>query len=129
MSYELVFWRDGGTAAPPSAPSAPVETYNRLCEGEHVAGLDELPIDDLLRDLLAEFPEAVREPNGRDSEWIVWSGNDGRDIFEVTWSAQHVRFDCRHVDTDDMNRIIDVFLPYDCPLYDPQTDERYDSTS
>jgi hypothetical protein len=74
--------------------------------------------------VLDGFAGAIREPNG-DKEWIDWVSADERSSFQVTWSKQHVRVDCRGLDKAGMNQIVDVGIALECPLFDPQVSERF----
>jgi hypothetical protein len=124
MSYELVFWqRDAGHAANANG------VYQSLMDGSKVDGLRTLPIEDIVAAILTAFPRAVREPNGPTSEWIDWVREDEQSSFQVEWSPQHVGIDLRPKDNDIANRLIDIMVDdFRCPLYDPQTGERFDST-
>jgi len=76
--------------------------------------------------LLAAFPAARREPNGA-SEWVDWQSPDEAQSFQVEWSPTHVWITCRGLHGPDMNRLVDLAAKFGCPLYDPQTGERFDS--
>lgn len=123
VSYDLVFWKQQE-----DANLGPAMVARALQDAEPPAGLVELPIEAWLEELLTSFPGAVREPNGQ-HEWIDWVSSDERQSFQVEWSAVHVWVTCRHTDSATMNRIIDIALGFGCPLYDPQTDERFDSAA
>lgn len=121
MSYDLVFWRELN-----GFEGAPRDTYHRLLAGERVVGLADLDIESMLGALLLMLPTLVREPNGG-VEWATWTSENGQDHFEVEWTGQSVIVCCRHVHTDDMNRIIDWAASFACPLFDAQTGERFAS--
>lgn len=55
---------------------------------------------------------------------VLWEGGK-RGMFELYSSAQHVHFCCR-LSGNDMNMLIDIAAEFDCPLYDPQEDRRFD---
>jgi hypothetical protein len=95
-----------------------------LNEGHRVQGLADLPVDAIVSAVQGVYRTAVREPND-DIEWLVWVSPNEQDSFQITWSSQHVRADCRHVHTDDMNQIIDIITDFGCALYDPQVGERF----
>ncbi len=119
MSYELIFWQQQ-----PAARLEPAEIYSALMDGDDPTGLDEIPIERLLEGLSDAFPGALRETNG-EIEWLVWARREPSAILEVTWSTRHLRADCRGLENDEMNRVIDTAISYGCPLYDPQTGERF----
>ena len=121
MGYQLVFWqRDAGAGDARSV-------YEALIDERRVEGLRPLPIGPILSKILSEFPDAVRGPNGPSSEWIDWVSGDGTSSFQVQWSDEHVLVECRGVSNDIGNRIVDALDGFDCPLYDPQTNERFDA--
>ncbi|MGC1419410.1 MAG: hypothetical protein WA786_04740 [Acidimicrobiales bacterium] len=119
MSYELVFWRQEAMMSRPSR-----EVYELLRSGERVEGLATLPLDDFLARIIEVCPGAVRQSDGATPS-IDWDGGNGEDSFRVTWSDQHVLIDCRHVALDVVNSLVDVATAFSCPLYDPQTGERF----
>jgi len=124
VSHELVFWQREHSQAM-NSPAV----YAALMDGGVIDGLRTLPIEDIASAILAAFPRAVREPNGPGSEWIVWESESERGSFQVEWSSQYVRVDLRPLDHDIANRFIDIMTDrFRCPLYDPQTRERFDST-
>ncbi len=118
MSYDLVFWRE---IEPHSA--TPTEVYKKLCEDVDLVGLDTLNRDDVVEQFKKEFPDiSVGEAD------LVWEGNDS--YFQVSMSnpikVLFVMCGHRLLDSPDIiNKIIDVGHRLKCPLYDPQTDQRY----
>jgi hypothetical protein len=121
MAYELAFWRQLNTHQ-----GSPQLTYERLLNEERMNGIADLDVVAMLDALRAAFPSATREQNGP-SEWMTWESPNGADSFQVEWTSQFVGVTCRHVHSDDMNRIIDWAAAFACPLYDRQTDERFAS--
>jgi hypothetical protein len=119
MSYDLVFWRELNGYA-----GSPAETYARLIERQRVEGLADLAIGAMLARLQEVFPTLVREGKG-DADWAEWVSENQQDSFQVEWTAQSVIVACRHVHTDEMNRIIDWAATFECPLFDAQTGERF----
>lgn len=121
MSYNLVFWNQQ-----PRMSRAPSEILEELNNGSPVEGLNELTVDEFLQRIIDTFPGAVREPNGL-GEWIDWAATDEKSSFQVNWSPHHVDVTCRGLSGDQMNKFVDIGLVLDCPLYDPQTGERFAS--
>ena len=119
MSYELVFWRQADMMSQSSKT-----TNEALKNRQAVEGLSELPIDEVLREITTSFPNSLRESGGSE-EWITWSSTDGEDTFRVTWSAQHFRVECHHLPLNQVNRLVKIGEKFGCPLYDPQTGERF----
>jgi hypothetical protein len=119
MSYELMFWRQ---AAMMTLSSKAI--YESLNENRAVDGLSDLPIEDMISDLTSLFPDAVRESNDS-RESIAWFSQNQEDSFRATWSAQHFRVDCNRLPLNQVNEIVNMSAKYGCPLYDPQTGERF----
>jgi hypothetical protein len=95
-----------------------------LCRGELVEGLSILPVEDFLSRLMSSFSGAVRNTSEL-NEWIKWISPNDEDSFKVTWSDQHVRVECQHLQLSEVNEIVDIAKSFGCPLYDPQTKERF----
>lgn len=114
MSRDLSFWKYDGVSSLTHS-----EVYSMLSAGECVDGIADLPITDILASVDKAFAEWDR-PDAthyeRDDELI-----------EVYITPQFVRFDCYGVSEDNMNRLIDVMLAFDCPLYDAAIDTRFDA--
>jgi hypothetical protein len=119
MSYELVFWRQATMMSQSSKT-----TYEALKINRPVEGLSDLPIDEVLSEIAASFPNSQRESDGSE-ECLGWSSADGEDSFRVTWSSQHFRVECHHLPLDQVNRLVKIGEKFSCPLYDPQTGERF----
>ena len=115
MSYDLVFWRQL-----PDLSLSPVEITRQLCEQEQqVDGLVELPVGEIVREVEAAFPNITT-----DGGLTYWEGGDDG-MFEIYTSSQHVHFCCRQLLTDHCNTLIEILNRFECPLYDPQVDERF----
>jgi hypothetical protein len=123
MSYELVFWRQEAMM-----PMSSREIYELLRAGGRIDGLSNLSVDDFAERVLEMFPDAVRG-SSEAAPWIEWRGPNGEDSFRMTWTDQHVQVDCRHVALNDVNTLVDIAKSFGCPLYDPQTGERFRLTS
>jgi hypothetical protein len=114
MSYELDFWKyKSGVTLDHQ------QVYERLCEGQALEGLEQLPI----AQMTARLNEVFRG----------WAKIDDRTfespkggVFQLYSTPQFLRIDCYGIDADDMNRMIEVAHEFGCPLYDPQVGIRYD---
>lgn len=114
MSYDLNFWRyQPGTQMDHRA------VYEKLCDGDRVQGLEDLPIDAIKARIVETFSQEWRQLDQNS-----WEGESAS--FQVYTTSQLFRVDCYGVSADDMNKIIDVLAEFDCPLYDPQVDRRFD---
>lgn len=118
MSYDLTFWKQG-----PACSIQPSNIYRDLQDGSAVEGLEIIPTAAFLARIHQKFP-GITEDDGP----VFWEGGK-RGMFELYSSDQHVHFCCRHLSGDDMNAIIDVAAEFDCPLYDPQEDRRFDGVA
>lgn len=123
MGYQLAFWQCEVGRSPDSR-----STFDALMNGGTVDGVVSLPTEQIIGAILAAFPTAVREPNGPSSEWIDWTSEGGRASFQIEWSPTHVLAELRPLDNDVANALIDVMAGFRCPLFDPQTGERFDSS-
>lgn len=116
MSRDLSFWKYDGV---PSLTHS--EVYSMLSAGEHVDGVADLPITDILASVDKAFAEWDRP------EATYYERDD--ELIEVYTTPQFVRFDCCGVSEDNMNQLIDVMLAFDCPLYDAAIDTRFDANT
>jgi len=121
MSYDLNFWKYKKGVYLNNQ-----EVYTKCCEGEEtIEGLEDLPMKAIIQDVKEEFADWHIEESPFDISCENLKG-EGAFIMDTT-TNQCVRFDCTYsMSGEDMNRIIDVMLRYDCPLYDPQVPKRFD---
>jgi hypothetical protein len=113
LSYDLNFWKQDRPLS-----LSPVEIYRHLSEEEHVDGLAKLPVKEILARLKARFPQF----NPKDPSIEFDEGS-----IEVSWSDRDFRFDLRgDIPAADQNALVEIMRGFDCPLYDPQIDKRYD---
>ena len=113
MSYDLNFWNE-----PEGFKAAPLDVYRSLSEGVPVDGLSQIDVAGFYKRIIQEFP-GTEEANG----FLDWEGEENS--FQVSSSAQHVRIDCYGQPGEWMNVFIDIGKEFGCPLYDPQTNERF----
>jgi hypothetical protein len=115
MSYDLDFWKYKKGVYLNNQ-----EVYEQCSDDQLVEGLEDLPMDEIRQEVCKEFSDWQTE----DDE--SWENPKGKGAFQVFTTKQFVRFDCYGMSGDDMNRLIDIMIKFDCPLYDPQVPERYD---
>jgi hypothetical protein len=113
MSYDLNFWNE-----PAGFKAAPLDVYRSLSDGVPFDGLSQIDVAGFYKRIIQEFP-STEEDNG----FLDWEGEDNS--FQVSSSTQHVRIDCYGDPGDWMDVFIDIGKEFGCPLYDPQTDERF----
>ena len=111
MTYDLAMW---SAQAEPSL--APPQVYEQLCGGEHVDGLEDLPLDQVKASVKERFP-GIEE----DIYELNWNGDD--ETLQVTWSPQHVHFECHNPSEDTLARLVLLATEFECVLYDPQAGE------
>jgi hypothetical protein len=114
VSYDISFWKQERPLGIP-----PAEIYGALCRGEPVPGLAKLPVDQILQRLNQVFPAfdpSERFPLVRTSKGSI----------EFSWSDQHFRFDLRGI-CGECQKLADLMREFDCPMYDPQENRRYDA--
>ncbi len=113
MARDLSFWKVKGDVRLQNQ-----EIYWALSDEEYVEGLEVLPISDILNDFHAVF-----------SDWKADEDNyfeKGDESFELMSTTQFIRCDCYSLSEDNMNKIIEIMLKYDCPLYDSAIDVRFE---
>jgi hypothetical protein len=126
VGYQLVFWKQSDDAAPA------VDTYQALMNETPTRGLRPLPLPSILGALAHEFPNMDPAPAADRPCPVFWEGDDGLTVVEFSWSDVHVSAELRPAgfwSEEVANRVIDVLAGFDCPLYDPQTNERFDPSA
>lgn len=120
MSYDLAFW------AGPRSSREPASIYQDLMDGHAVDSLGTFATAPVLAALEAKFP-GLSAP--LEAGQAFWESNPAGVMFEFFWSEQHLVAMARGQFTNDqMNAVIDVCVSVGGGrLYDPQTDERFDS--
>ena len=141
MSHDLNFWRYKPDAAPDAdaiddelaadqvagldAMSAEARlhlaVYRRLSDGQPVPWLADIPAEQILARIASVFARGWQRHDP-----FSWEKRAGKGAFQVSTSPQHVRVDCHNMAGQDMNKLIDIALEFDCPLYDPQLGVRFD---
>lgn len=115
MSRHLAFWRyEDGVYLDNQ------KVYETAClEEQPTEGLSVLPIGNILKRVNEVF-----------SDYDVldrydYEGTKGS--FTIIATEQSVLFDCSFsmLETE-LNKIIDIMLEFDCPVYDPQINTRFD---
>ncbi|TPN82877.1 hypothetical protein [Aquimarina algicola] len=116
MSYDLDFWKYKKGIYLDNQ-----EVYEKCSDAQTIDGLEDLPIESILRDVQKEFTSWKMNDSNIDFE-----NPNGNGSFQIFTTKQFVRFDCYRMSGEDMNRIIDIMYEFGCPLYDPQVPQRYD---
>ncbi|MCM1127893.1 MAG: hypothetical protein NC429_15660 [Lachnospiraceae bacterium] len=113
MSRDLSFWRCKGA---PNVSNAYI--YTELSNENYLDFLEEIPVEEIINDFNREF----QSWKGQEEQYF----ESGEEAFELMVTKQFVRTDCYDLSEYNMNRIIDIMLKYDCPLYDAAIDVRFD---
>lgn len=115
MGRQLVFWKNTDGIYPDSH-----EVYEKICTQENISGLESLDINKILGRISDVFSEWCRL-----DEYNFESQNGA---FTVEIYENAVLFECSEsMDYSSLNKIIDIMLEFDCPLYDPQINVRFDN--
>lgn len=115
MSYDLTFWKQKPTCA-----TSPSTIYKALLDGQIVEGLEAISTAQVVARIEDRFPGIVT-----DGGLTFWEGGK-RGMFELYSSPQHIHVCCHQMSGDDMNILIEIAAEFECPLYDPQEDRRFD---
>jgi hypothetical protein len=114
MSYDLNFWREK-----PGIKLDPQMTYEQLSHGEWVEGLEDLPIEQILKRIQEAFTQGWTK-----LDFQSWEA-PGKG-FQIFTTPQSFRVDCGGITGEEMNLFIDIAAEFGCPLYDPQVGQRFD---
>ncbi|MCR4833094.1 MAG: hypothetical protein K5900_05930 [Butyrivibrio sp.] len=112
MARDLSFWKEKNSSGVKAS-----DTYHALINGEKLDYVYELSTTKILSDVKNAFCD-WKQIDTYNYE------KDGAAI-EIFASNQICRFDCYNLTEKDMNKIIDIMLKYDCPLYDAAIDVRF----
>ena len=115
MSVDLNFWRYQGGLYLDNAM-----VYKKACcDHENVEGLEILPVEDILKETAAAFQDwTALDP-------FTYEEKE-RGAFQISATPHTVRFDCYSMERADMKRFSSILSKFNCPLYDPQQDVRFD---
>lgn len=113
MSLDLSFWK-----YEEAVNYKPYDVYASLSDGKAVTGVATLPIDEVR----VRIDEVFCAWEKLDDDHLVYDD----EVIEIYTTEQFVRFDCYGVSEDNMNKLIDIMLEFDCRLYDSSIDVRFD---
>lgn len=118
MSYDLNFWKQkAGVKLDPQV------VYEKLSDGKRVKGLETLPIDQILTRFQEVFAKGWEQLDP-----LNWERKRSKGSFQIFTTPQYFRVDCYGMSGEDMNKIVDIGLDFDCPLFDPQVGKRFDGS-
>jgi hypothetical protein len=114
MSYDLDLWRyKAGVKLDHQ------KVYEQLSAGEHVEGVDDLPIDAVMRRVNEVFSDWEK------LDTVTFDGGD-RGTFQLFTTPQFFRVDCYGMSGEEMNKFVEIGGEFRCSLYDPQAGQRFD---
>lgn len=113
MVRDLSFWKDEQVNN-----NTYKEVYEKLSNEEKVLGISILPISDIKK----KIEDAFFNWDKLDDTHL----ENGNEMIEIFTTEQFVRFDCYSVTEENMNKLINIMLEYDCRLYDSAIDVRFD---
>lgn len=113
MGRDLSFWKQKNSLQMNNS-----KIYQELTKGNYLDFICDIPSEEILKEFKVEFSE--------------WEYSDdlyfkkGNELFQLYITKQFVRADCFSMNEKNMNKIIDILLKYQCPLYDSVIDVRFD---
>lgn len=116
MSIDLNFWKYKKDSAPDH-----LTVYERACCGHEILeALEILPADNILEEIKFKFS------GWQSIDPFNYEAPEGQGAFQITTTPQTIRFDCYSMALSDMKRFSSLMSKFDCPLYDPQQNIRFD---
>ena len=121
MSYDLYFWNQASNCK--LSPDAVVQ---RFAESQTVDGIAPLDTAAVISRLKAEFPAITENRLTLDecSVQLIWE-QEGDGCFIALPCTTYLCIESHGASSGILNRLIDIAHEFKCPLYDPQTNERY----
>ena len=113
MAKDLSFWK-----YEEAVDYKPYDVYISLSDGKMVDGVAILPIDEIMTEVNEAFSDWEKLSDN------VWEYDD--ESIEIYTTEQFVRFDCYGVSQDNMNKLIDIMIDFDCCIYDSSIDVRFE---
>ena len=113
MARDLSFWKEKRDTQIKNS-----DIYEDLSNGKYLDYIYEIPLEHILQDLTCAFAEWNRL-----NDFCFENQNEA---FQLYMTKQFVRVDCYSMTEKNINKIIDVLLKYECPLYDAAIDVRFD---
>lgn len=89
------------------------------CDNEEVEGLEILPIEEILKEIETAFCEW-------DSLDVFNYERENLGSFQISTTPQTICFSCYSMEQADMKRFSSILSKFDCELYDPQQEVRFD---
>ena len=115
MSRDLSFWK---TEKEIDMKNEAI--YTALSDRVVLPHISEIPTDKILEEFIFMFRDWTNQNNS------YFEKDD--EAFELMLTSQFVRVDCHGLTERNMNKIIDIMLEYDCPLYDSAINVRFNGS-
>ena len=121
MSYDLYFWQQSA-----ECDVAPDVAIQRFSESQTVDGIAPLDVSAIIARLKDVFPDITVNPLSLAEcpVQLIWE-HDTDGTFIALPCTTYLCIESHGASNDVLNRIIDIAHEFKCPLYDPQTNERY----
>ena len=121
MSYDLYFWQQSA-----ECDVAPDVAIQRFSESQTVDGIAPLDVSAIIARLKDVFPDITENPLSLAEcpVQLIWE-HDTDGTFIALPCTTYLCIESHGASNDVLNRIIDIAHEFKCPLYDPQTNERY----
>ena len=91
------------------------------CDGNIMEELENLPIEEIMNKITSVFSDWTAL-----TETLYENEKEDKGAFDIFTTSQIVRFACYGMWESDINALIDIFIDFGCPLYDPQIETRFD---
>lgn len=121
MSYQLYFWKQSA-----NVNATPLETVEAISNGEEPQYLERINIEALLIDIFEQWPEHEKSfGNDGQLSQVLIEFKDSKSCVVLDWSLKHLFVESHSAPGEELNTFIDLAAKYECPLFDPQTNQRY----
>ncbi len=114
MTYDLNFFKEQ-----PGVEIDMQAAYEQLSLEKDVPGLAELPVERMLARIKELYPDEWTQYG--DGHW-----ESTEDALEVMLTPYFLRVDFPGLGREDLEAMMELAREFDCPLYDPQTGERFE---
>lgn len=123
MSYDLWFWKESK-----KTNLAPEDIMKKLSKGEVPSSIKNIPTDKVSSSIQKQFENVmINEPADPENViQILWEDNSTGSLI-INISPYVITVSSNNVSGEILNKIIDIMLKFNCPLYDPQINKRFDN--
>ena len=119
MSYELFFWKQNQ-----SCKQVPKSIMTQVCEDQLVAGLELLDKRKIYQALIDAIPGIKLHETGEEDQ-LIYENSDDLSTFLIFGNDFYFGVEAHGVAAEILNQITEIGESFQCPLYDPQQDKRF----